>query len=294
MINMSKMHIIVRGGIGDIILLTPTLREIKKRSPDSKLIVHTMHRKHYAVLFNNPRIDLLLLESRPWIFCVKLLRNTGYLPVKYRVASYGDYAPSIWFPQRPATEIIAELMGIKLSDPTPELFLTPAEDDFGRSIVRRIRIPVAIHTTAFSDNKNWPLRKWEALVSRNAQYDFLELGSCGKPLLNRGADNCTESDLRLDFALLKHCKAFIGVESCFAHAAAAFGVPGVVLFGSTSPMTWGHATNINISSRKRCSPCIDLIAYNKCPYGVACMDSITVEGVEAALRAQLSMSTKQV
>jgi hypothetical protein len=111
---MSKLHIIVRGGIGDVILLTPTLREIKKRSPDSKLIVHTMHRKHYAVLFNNPRIDLLLLESRPWIFCTKLLRNTGYLPSNYRVASYGDYAPSVWFPQQPATEIIAELMGVQL------------------------------------------------------------------------------------------------------------------------------------------------------------------------------------
>jgi ADP-heptose:LPS heptosyltransferase len=185
-------------------------------------------------------------------------------------------------------------MGVQLSEHTPELFLTPPEDDFGRSIVRQIKIPVAIHTTAFSDNKKWPLRKWEALISRNAQYDFLELGSCGKPPLNRAIDDGTESDLRRDFALLKHCKAFIGVESCFAHAAAAFGVPGVVLFGSTSPMTWGHASNINISSSRRCSPCIDLIAYNRCPYGVACMETITVEEVEAALRTQLLKSPKRV
>lgn len=290
---MRKIHIIARGGIGDVILLTPTLREIKKRSPDSKLIVHTMHRKHYEVLLNNPRIDLLLLHSKPWTFCATRLRNVGYLPAKYRVANYGDYAPSVWFPQQPATEIIAELIGIQLSELTPELFLTPAEDEFGRSIVRPNKIPVAIHPRAFSDNKNWPIRKWEALVSRNVEYDFLELGSCGKPLLNRAIASCTESDLRLDFALLKHCKAFIGVESCFAHAAAAFGVPGVVLFGSTSRVTWGHGSNINISSERRCSPCIDLIAYNRCPYGVACMEAIRVEEVETALRAQLWTSTKQ-
>jgi len=292
--NMSKIHIIARGGIGDVILLTPTLREIKKRFPDSKLIVHTMHRKHYEVLLNNPRVDLLLLESKPWIFCMKLLRNAGYLPAKYRVVNYGDYAPSIWFPQQSATEIIGELMGVQLSEPTPELFLTPDEDDFGRNIVSRTKVPIAIHTTAFSENKNWPVRKWKDLVSRNAQYDFFELGRCGTPILNTPIDKCGGSDLRRDFALLKHCKAFIGVESCFAHAAAAFGVPGVVLFGSTSTMTWGHASNINISSTKRCSPCIDLIAYNKCPYGVACMEMITVEEVEAALRSQLLTAAKQV
>jgi hypothetical protein len=113
-----------------------------------------------------------------------------------------------------------------------------------------------------------------------------QLGSCGKPLLNKATDNCTESDLQLDFALLKHCKAFIGVESCSLTLRPHLAFQELYCSDRRSPMTWGHATNINISSRKRCSPCIDLIAYDKCPYGIACMESITVEGVEAALRTQ--------
>src|ERR1700733_2290235 len=116
----SKIHVLTCGGIGDVILLTPTLREIKRSSPESVLIVHAIHKKHRDVLLNNPHIDVLRVESKPLVVCVTLLRMSGYLPARYRVPGYGVYAPSLWVPPKHATEVIAELCGVQLSHSTPE------------------------------------------------------------------------------------------------------------------------------------------------------------------------------
>jgi ADP-heptose:LPS heptosyltransferase len=45
--------------------------------------------------------------------------------------------------------------------------------------------------------------------------------------------------LPLLFCLVAECDLFIGVDSCFLHVADLFGVPGVGLFGPTSPQCWG-------------------------------------------------------
>lgn len=283
----NRIHIITWGGIGDVVLLTPTLRQVKLSSPHAKLIVHALHKKHYDVLLHNPYIDSLRLESRPAVFCYGLLRKNGYVPARYKRSPYGEFAPSVWLPEKKAADIIAELIGVSLSNSVPELFLTAAEEEKARSRLRDLKCPIAIQTKASRAAKEWPTEYWKSLISRNPQFDFLELGVVGD---TRFADTValpSGQELRHDFALLKCCKAFVGIESCFGHAAAAFGVPGVVLFGTSSPGTWGHKSNVNLSSGIRCSPCIDIIGSNPCPYDVACMNMITIGEVEQALR-QLS------
>jgi ADP-heptose:LPS heptosyltransferase len=47
------------GGIGDIILCTPALREMKRRDPGCHITVFARHPAHYAVLAQNPHIDRL-------------------------------------------------------------------------------------------------------------------------------------------------------------------------------------------------------------------------------------------
>jgi len=285
----SKIHVLTWGGIGDVILLTPALREIKRSSPESVLIVHAIHKKHRDVLLHNPHIDILRIESKPLVDCVRFLRKNGYLPVRYRVPSYGEYAPSLWVPPKHATEVIAELFDVQLSHSTPELFLTPTEEEFAKKALEGLKLPIAIHTRSSRIHKDWPERKWQSLVSRNPHCSFVELGVCGERILDGTVDLPSDMEVRHDFALLKHCRAFVGIESCFAHAAAALGVPGVVLFGSSSPNTWGYPSSLNLSIGLRCSPCIDIIWGNKCPYDVACMNTMTVETVEDSLRRQLAL-----
>jgi ADP-heptose:LPS heptosyltransferase len=49
----------------------------------------------------------------------------------------------------------------------------------------------------------------------------------------------TDAHLELAFALMRHVDLFLGVDSCFLHAADLFRVPGVALFGPTAARHWG-------------------------------------------------------
>ncbi len=68
------------------------------------------------------------------------------------------------------------------------------------------------------------------LVSSLAPVDF---GVCDPRVLR------IDFHLELAFALVRHADLFLGVDSCFLHAADLFRVPGVALFGPTQPWKWG-------------------------------------------------------
>ena len=289
--KLKRLHIITWGGIGDVILLTPTLREIKKLSPRIAVTVHAINSKHYEVLLHNPYIDALRLEPKVRLFCINLFRN--YLPKRYQRPVYGAFAPSVWLPKQHATKVIAELLGVELSDSTSDLFLTPEEEEFGRATTSCLKTPIAIHVRSSTVNKEWPLKFWRELIARNPQYDFIQLGTSSEPRLE-GTVNITEGRLRPQFAILKYCKAFIGVDSCFAHVTNAFHIPGVVLFGASTAEVWGHPNNINLSTGLRCSPCIDMIQPFKCPYGVECLEMLPIEQVEETLKKQLSANVMEI
>lgn len=50
---------------------------------------------------------------------------------------------------------------------------------------------------------------------------------------------CIDEHLELVLAILKHADAFLGIDSCFLHAADLFRIPGIGLFGPTDPSRWG-------------------------------------------------------
>ena len=60
-------------------------------------------------------------------------------------------------------------------------------------------------------------------------------------LLPRGWDRLVLIDehLELVLAILRHADLFLGVDSCFLHAADLYRIPGIGLFGPTEPERWG-------------------------------------------------------
>lgn len=186
-----------------------------------------------------------------------------------------------------------EQLGIEVDDPRPNCFLTESEEKEGESIVSKYLNPVAIQITgASSPNKNWPLANWEELVSNNPGYSFIQLGLANEELV-KGAVDLRGTSIRQAFAIVKASKAFVGIDSVFAHAAAAFHIPSVVLFGPETPAVWGYQWNQNLYNPPPCSPCLDVLLKDPCPYGKQCMINITVSQVENALRA-LSTATDTI
>jgi ADP-heptose:LPS heptosyltransferase len=142
--------------------------------------------------------------------------------------------------------------------------------------------PVVIHVHSNGlSSKNWPLEKWQELLDTLPGYTFVQLGVADDPKMEGAVDCRGKASLRETFALIKHASGFIGVDSSLAHVTNAFGVPGVVLFGPSSPENWGHANNINVYKKLICSPCIPLLQH--CPYQKECIKTIAVDEVRAAV-----------
>jgi ADP-heptose:LPS heptosyltransferase len=284
-IQAKRIHrIITWGGIGDVLLITPSIRALKQREPGCKIHVYCMSKSHKEVLINNKYIDRLLYVGPLGAIYHLLIPS---IKSKFRWPNYGMLSPSLFYREN-ASAVIGEMLGIKVDDSRPDCFLTEAEERVARKIVSAYSNPVALHATAKSSpNKNWPAENWEKLVSNNSNYSFLQLGLANEELV-QGAIDFRGTSLRQAFGIIKAAGAFVGVDSVFAHAATAFQVSAVVLFGASTPAIWGHTANINLYNPPRCSPCIDLLGGQLCPHGRACMSNITVSDVERALSSLLA------
>jgi ADP-heptose:LPS heptosyltransferase len=201
---------------------------------------------------------------------------------------YGFLRPSLFY-QKGAAEILAEMLDVKLSDATAEIFLTAAEEEKASSVLSQYDNPVIINpSTIFSKNKEWRPERWDELVQSLPGYTFIQLGlKDEEPLIKGAIDLRGQFGLRESMALLKHALCYVGVDSFLAHVTNAVQTPGVVLFGPSSPVIWGHPENVNIYKKVQCSPCIDILHKDECPYSRECMTGITVEEVREAVTIQV-------
>jgi len=105
----------------------------------------------------------------------------------------------------------------------------------------------AIHLDSLPE-KMWPTSYWINVV------DFMQLRCGAWPiLLGEESEQATillqrfsyvrklPSSLGISahFAAVKHARAFLGIDSIFAHVADSYGLPSVILFGPSDPIVWG-------------------------------------------------------
>jgi ADP-heptose:LPS heptosyltransferase len=282
----STIRIVSSGGVGDALLTTPLFRAIKEQRPGSRIAVYSVSSGHYDVFLNNPYIDSLKRLN-------PVRKVMGTLLTKFKLIRpfrpiYGNLVPSLYYSKN-ATEIIAEMFGIMLEHKQVMVFLSREEDEAGKRLVSQYSMPIAIHVTShYTRNQHWPISHWTELVRRNPQYTFLQLGLPSEQLIPGVIDLRGRISLRMQLAVLKHVSAFVGVVSAFAHATNAFGTPGVVFYGPSTPKIWGHPNNHNLDLGLPCSPCVDILRWVACPYGAPCMSGISVPEVEQALKQQLA------
>ena len=278
--KMRTIRIISWGGLGDAVLLTPTLKALKEKYPGRKTEILCLER-HKPIFLNNPHIDSLIDTSfrrHPFHW---VMRQIGLM--QYNTPDYSRTNPSISY-SKGIIEVIAEIFGVTLVDKKVQLFLTDSELASGQEIISAYERPVTFNPYAVcSKNKEWDTSKWEELIRTTSEYQFLQLGLRKEPLI-KGAVDLRGLPVRRSMAVIRYSLFYAGVDSFLNHVATAMNTPAIILFGASSPEVFGHDQNINIVKRSWCAPCIDLIAKSACPYGRECMNRITVRDVRAAIR----------
>ena len=149
---------------------------------------------------------------------------------------------------------------------------------------------IAVSLESDTWQKDWPIERWLELFKRLDDKQFVVLGVKSKRLNDvvfpknvvdmRGKTSLLEMGY-----LVKRADLLVAVCSLFVHVAYAFNTPVIGIYGP-QPVWRGAPPNIfeSICSEADCAPCDMLIkgkGHCQTPF---CMDSITVERIENAVR----------
>lgn len=89
--------------------------------------------------------------------------------------------------------------------------------------------------------KNYPY--WEEVISQVKEH-IVQVGVEGEvPLVADFRQNLSLADLA---ELIKECKTWMGIDSFFQHYCWDQGKPGIVLWGQSDPVIFGHPENVNL------------------------------------------------
>lgn len=139
-----------------------------------------------------------------------------------------------------------------------EIYLSESEKHF--AVHSRGRIVIEPHTKVPGGNKSWPWDRWQSVVDR-FPHKFIQVGPVGTRWL-RGVDRI-HTTFRQACAVMAASKAYVGPEGAGHHAAAALGIPAVVLWSEfIDPTVTGYTSQRNIrhangtcGSRIPCASC---------------------------------------
>lgn len=196
---------------------------------------------------------------------------------------------------------LAAVLGIDPGRYKPGLFLAPEEISWAQGYLDKQRIlpgelKIAVHPGAHYFSQRWSpegfVELTKRIISRYKAHIFLFGDRAEEHLLRDIQDKIWDErvtifcdmNLRHVMALLDACDLLIGNNSGLLHIASAAGVPTVSAMGPTDPVLWqpwgeGH---IVIRHALPCSPCSRGVCREH-----ACMDGITCDEVEAAVRRQI-------
>jgi hypothetical protein len=155
-----------------------------------------------------------------------------------------------------------------------ELYLTATEFDGVAVDPGFVLVESGVKATA--PNKQWPVDRYErvAALLRASGYHVLQLN---RRMAN--AETLPVTDFRHACAALARASLYVGPEGGLHHAAAALGVPAVVIFGGfISPEVTGYDSHVNLFSGDG----LGCGYIDRCEHCSLAMEKISVEEVHDA------------
>jgi hypothetical protein len=255
-------------GLGDVLMCTPVLREVKRRNPDCRITLYTN--------YPDPVEGLSFIDR---------VRPASEQPDGVLWLNYERSIP----PRRHIARIFGDQLGIDVRDVRPSCAVREdLVERFRRdwSGLPRPLVVVNRFASSWTPNKDWPDEFWDDLVARlAARATIIEVG--GQPLPSARRPDGNYLDLRGRTTLPELIAAMAAADLHIApvtgtvHIAAAMGVPSVVIYGGYEhPDGSSYPGNISLYSSVECAPCW---LRTPCPYGKMCLQQITPDQVEAAV-----------
>jgi len=278
-------------GFGDEIMATAYAKAVVKKYPEAKAIfgdpknhldagTNTLKVSFSEVFLNNPHI---LQEG-------EAIKDFVCIPDYPGCRMYVDYEKS----QTEGNKIMAFSWNPEFRAARGQLFFTDQEKSVAAAIVARLPFPFyAIEPNVagkdWINKKAWAWDRWQAVVDQTVAHSvggdeaFPWVQLSGPHLA--GVVGLENLPFRVACAVLSCANGLLTTDGALHHAAAALGVPAVVLWGHySSPTTFGYEDQVNLRESDRMSLGCGT-TYGECPECPKSMAAITVPQVLKALVA---------
>lgn len=211
----SKKHanILVRrqGAIGDVLMITPVLRALKKTYPESRLYVETQCPQ---LLEENRNIEQIINTS-----------NNNHFDLTYEL----EYEA---FPGEIRIDSMSRQAGVQLDNRKMEVFLNEPK-----------KMPIERPYVVFHTGKSWPNRelsidKW-AGIARYLQERGYRIAETGTSATERipvdGIADFRDRQWGFVSKLIRDSEFFVGIDSACSNLAKALQVPAFIFYGCVNP-----------------------------------------------------------
>ncbi len=265
-----ELHILRWRALGDVLMCTPGLREVKRRNPSCHITFYTDYVELVAGL---PFLDSVR-PSAEWPEGPTILL---------------DYEHSLP-PHRHLVRILADHLGLHVADIRPACAVDgELVDRYRREWTSLPRPLVVVNRRAarWTANKDWPDAHWETLIDRLLSWcTIIETGTGDFERRPRAGPNYLDLVGRTTIpqlvAAIAAADLHVAPDTGTVHVAAAVGIPAVVIFGGyVHPDCLAYPGNINFYSPVPCAPCW---LRDPCPFDKKCLHMITPTDVESAVK----------
>jgi len=235
------------------------------------------------------------------VLAVSKFFKQGILHLDMGIHSYVEQdlpERQVWREGGHIIDLFCRNFGVTAIQRRPELYFVASEEKWIRQWLEKQKlkpgsyIVVEPHTKEdwFGKLRAWPFERWTALFQTDAlrgERGVVQVGLKGKAVLPGVLDQTGRLSFRETALVMREAELFIGTEGGLMHAAAAVGVPSVILYGGiTRPEFSGYPELQSIVCNY--VECIHCGLKGDCPNDHICMNSITVEQVADAIRESLS------
>lgn len=276
--RIKRILIMRLGKIGDVLLSTPLIRNLKKNFPKAH-IAYIVSRRAAPVLENNPNISKIIISDRDIFY--KIIKQEKYdlaidlnviditsqlsrvCGARYRAGLYKGGASNTHYnillgdPAKKDDIVnyvlrLLKKLGLKNDkDKKTEIYLTSKEKKFAQRIIKRSSKKLIGIQATFCQKLLWPVRNFarlaDILISKYGtrvvifSSPYTEAQTLKfKKYMKQKACFLQVSDLRKYLAVLSRCDMFIANEGGQIHMAMALGVPTIGIFGSEFNKFWSY------------------------------------------------------
>jgi ADP-heptose:LPS heptosyltransferase len=276
------------GGYGDLLMMTPLVREMKSRWPECR--IHIACGKSYHSMFEG--IDVIP-ELLP--IPVRLLKEIDAL-IEFEEIIEGDPAAT----KMHMAKLLASRAGIELDNLKPEYHVTPEEKEWAiKHYPRNSRPRIGMQCMASAFYRTYP-DMGKVMVKLSKDADVYLIGAPGQ-IETKGVNPYVHNlmadklNFRQSASVISTCDSCVAPDSALVHLCSALDIPCVGLYGPfPSNLRVTSDRTFCFNGRASCSPCFfHAETPNQFPHGMPCTEHkkcVALESIDPDLVADKTLA----